>query len=125
MPFKPRQLPDAADLWERYAYNPLTGQVFSRLHPKRKALGYCSRLGYMQTVIRWHGEVQNVFIHRLVWKWVHGSEPGETIDHINRVRSDNRAWNLRIADMFVQRSNRRDSAKARTVSADPPLSDAC
>ena len=125
MPFKPRQLPDAADLWERYAYNPLTGEVFSRLHPKRKALGYRSRLGYMQTVIRWHGEVQNVFMHRLVWKWVHGTEPGETIDHINRIRWDNRAWNLRIADMFLQRSNRSDSPDSHAGLARLPLPDAC
>lgn len=125
MPFKPRQLPNAADLWERYAYNPLTGEVFSRLHPKRKALGYPSRLGYMQTVIRWHGEVQNVFMHRLVWKWVHGTEPGETIDHINRIRTDNRAWNLRIADMFTQRANRSDSPDRHTGLARLPLPDAC
>lgn len=35
--------------------------------------------------------------HRLVWFYVHGSWPKEFIDHINRVRNDNRIANLREA----------------------------
>ena len=63
----------------------------------------------MATVVRWHGHAQNVMIHRLVWKWVTGEEPGVTIDHINRQRSDNRFWNLRIADWVTQMNNRADN----------------
>ena len=33
-------------------------------------------------------------VHRIVWLYVHGSWPNE-IDHINRVRNDNRLINLR------------------------------
>lgn len=35
--------------------------------------------------------------HRLVWLYVYGSFPDCQIDHINRVRSDNRIENLRLA----------------------------
>ena len=109
MPFEPKALPPAADLWERYSYNPLTGELFSLKHPKRKAFGYKDKNGYLQSVIRWHGSKQNVMIHRVIWKWVHGLEPGVTIDHINRQRSDNRFWNLRIADWVTQMNNRADN----------------
>lgn len=33
--------------------------------------------------------------HRLAWLWVYGRFPSQQIDHINRVRSDNRIKNLR------------------------------
>lgn len=38
---------------------------------------------------------QQVFAHRIIWKWVTGLEPTE-IDHINGNSSDNRFENLRV-----------------------------
>lgn len=35
--------------------------------------------------------------HRLVWLWHHGSFPITEIDHINRIKTDNRIENLRVA----------------------------
>lgn len=35
--------------------------------------------------------------HRLVWVYVHGHEPPNEIDHINRIKNDNRLVNLRLA----------------------------
>src|SRR6185436_19280158 len=35
--------------------------------------------------------------HRLAWIYVHGEMPPAEIDHINRVRTDNRLSNLRLA----------------------------
>ena len=108
MPLKAKPLPPAADLWDRYSYNPLTGELFSRLHPRRKALGGYDRAGYLQTKIEWYGErTLNVLIHRVIWKWCSGSDPADTIDHIDQNRDNNRIQNLRIADMTTQRRNRR------------------
>ena len=107
MPLQCKALPPAADLWERYSFNPLTGQVFSRLHPKRRALGTVKpRAGHLETHIRWNNKSQCVQIHRLVWKWVTGQDPVQTIDHINRITADNRIWNLREADWALQMKNR-------------------
>ena len=35
--------------------------------------------------------------HRLAWLYIHGTFPPNDIDHINRVKSDNRLCNLRMA----------------------------
>ena len=107
MPLKSRQLPPAADLWERYSYNPLTGELFSRLHPKRKALGTSKpRAGHLETRLLWTEPPMCAQIHRIIWKWVTGEEPGYTIDHINRIPWDNHFWNLRVADWSTQMLNR-------------------
>ena len=104
MPFKPKALPPVADLWERYSYNPLTGELFSLRRPSLPAVGRPDKSGYL--VINMRGVPGKTSLHRLIYKWVHGTEPGETIDHINRVRDDNRFWNLREADWATQLENR-------------------
>lgn len=44
--------------------------------------------------------------HRLAWMLHYGVAPGEEIDHINRVKLDNRIENLRDADRSVNVLNR-------------------
>lgn len=44
--------------------------------------------------------------HRLAWLYVHGDWPPEQIDHINRVRHDNRIENLRLANNQQNCQNR-------------------
>ena len=44
-------------------------------------------------------------VHRVVWLMMTGSFPTTTIDHINRVRSDNRWSNLRLATITQQAGN--------------------
>jgi len=103
MPYKVTKLPPAADLWERYSINPLTGELFSLKRPNsNKPLGR-SRDGYIRLNLKWCGIEAGA--HRLVWKWFTGFDPSNTIDHINRNRSDNRIWNLREADMTMQNRN--------------------
>ena len=107
MPLQTKPLPPAADLWERYSYNPLTGELFSRIQPKRKALGTSKpRAGHLETRLLWCEPQRCAQIHRIIWKWVTGEEPGYTVDHINRVPWDNRFWNLRVADWSTQMLNR-------------------
>jgi len=43
--------------------------------------------------------------HRLAWFYVHGTMPEQEIDHINRVRSDNRIANLRMASSGQNKQN--------------------
>ena len=50
--------------------------------------------------------------HRLAWLYVHGEFPLHQIDHINRVRTDNRIENLRPAtnlENHQNQSKRRDN----------------
>lgn len=44
--------------------------------------------------------------HRLAWLWMNGCWPKEQIDHINRVRNDNRWVNLRAASNRQNAYNR-------------------
>ena len=43
--------------------------------------------------------------HRLAWLYVHGCWPVSEIDHINRVRNDNRISNLREANKCTNQQN--------------------
>lgn len=45
-------------------------------------------------------------LHRLAWMYVHGEFPNGDIDHINRVRNDNRLTNLRVVNRCVNQQNR-------------------
>lgn len=38
-----------------------------------------------------------ILAHRLAWLYVHGEWPEGDVDHVNRVRDDNRITNLRVA----------------------------
>lgn len=49
--------------------------------------------------------------HRLVWLYIHGTWPLDQIDHINSVRHDNRALNLRNVTNSVNQQNQK---KARS-----------
>jgi HNH endonuclease/AP2 domain len=45
--------------------------------------------------------------HRIAWLYVYGKFPhkNQQIDHINRIKSDNRICNLRIADVVLNAHN--------------------
>lgn len=44
--------------------------------------------------------------HRIAWLWMEGYFPSEQIDHINRIGTDNRWCNLRLADNLTNSRNR-------------------
>ena len=101
-----KTLPPAELLWEMFSYNPLTGR-FMRLTDEgpraRKGVlaGYINNRGYYCVTVRG----TDYLLHRLVYKWVTGNEPNETLDHYNRIPLDNHWGNLREATWHEQRMN--------------------
>ena len=49
--------------------------------------------GYVQIMV----DYKNYTAHRLAWLYVHGRWPHNQIDHINRIKDDNKITNLREA----------------------------
>ena len=58
--------------------------------------------------------------HRLAWLYIYGEMPKNKIDHINRIKNDNRICNLREATIsqngFNQNLNKRNTSGFRNVS---------
>ena len=92
-------------LRELLQYAPETGEFMWRVsHPRAKVgaiAGATDHYGYV--VIRLDGHLYKA--HRLAWLYVHGVWPPKNIDHINRVKNDNRMENLRLADQSINMHN--------------------
>lgn len=86
-----------AQLKELLHYCPDTGvftHIKARSGIKTGAVAGCKRAdGYVTVSVL--GRPYRA--HRLAWLYINGEFPGNDIDHINRVRSDNRFCNLRLA----------------------------
>lgn len=94
------------DLQSIVNYDPLTGVFTNKIDrnpraPKGAIAGYTNTIGY--TVIQING--RKLHAHRLVWLYMTGEWPLHEIDHINRVRSDNRFENLRQATSAENKHN--------------------
>lgn len=89
-----------------FKYNPDTGIITYKISRGCKAAGfeagYLHRTGYIQIEV--NGKAY--LAHRLAWLLYWGSWPKENIDHINRVKTDNRICNLRDCSQKVNTSNR-------------------
>ena len=78
-----------------FSYDPDTGELWwkekrsNRQDMSRRA-GSQNAAGYWQFSYKGSVYLQ----HRVIWKMVHGKWPKE-VDHINRIKSDNRLENLR------------------------------
>ncbi|WP_054442372.1 HNH endonuclease signature motif containing protein, partial [Enterobacter cloacae] len=84
-------------LKELLSYDEKTG-VFTWIKKRQNVVvgrvaGHIDRLGYERITIS--GKIY--LSHRLAWLYVHGYLPEKEIDHINRIRNDNRIANLREA----------------------------
>ena len=89
-------LPSRDEIISRISYDPETGQ-FTRLTPhkgpKKSAIAGCVHAdGYVHV----HLLGRNYLAHRLAWLCMTGETPPR-VDHKNRIRSDNRWGNLRLA----------------------------
>lgn len=65
-------------------------------------LGTVGNKGYLY--VRFNNS--SYLVHRVVWLLHTGKWPVDQIDHINRIKNDNRPCNLREADHFVNAGNR-------------------
>ena len=72
------------------SYDPVTGIVTRNGIPQTR----CRRKGYIRVCIN---KKMYTATH-IIWKLVTGEFPDGEIDHINRVRDDNRWENLRLTD---------------------------
>lgn len=96
----------AERLREVVHYDSETG-VFTRLKSRRsdrvgERLGYNDGVGYLAGTI----DNKKFRLHRLAWLYVYGEWPGNHLDHINGVRSDNRICNLRNVTQVENQQNR-------------------
>jgi len=57
--------------------------------------------GYVQIMI----DKENYLAHRLAWFYVYGKWPNNQIDHINRIKTDNKISNLRDVDNSKNQHN--------------------
>jgi hypothetical protein len=84
-------------LKELFHYNPETG-VFTRLITAGGQVagatpGRINTNGYRDISV----DGRRYMAHRLAWLYIYGLFPESEIDHINRIKDDNRIANLRIA----------------------------
>ena len=87
-----------SELKRQLEYFPATGRFKWLISPssqvrKGRVAGTVGGTGYRQIGI--NGQLH--YAHRLAWLYTHGVFPKTHIDHINRVRDDNRLINLREA----------------------------
>lgn len=81
-----------------FSYDPETGKVTRVVTRMQKAKagdspGTVDKTGYIRVTI----SGRSYALHRVIWLYVHGYLPEHDIDHINRIRTDNRLENLREA----------------------------
>lgn len=105
----PKPMPELSELHKLFCYNQQSGIVthlrnctFNK-HLRGQTVGYLDSNGYLQT---WAINGQYL-LHRLAYYMTTGEQP-PVVDHINRVRSDNRFTNLRASNLCWNAKNRED-----------------
>lgn len=97
---------DISTLKDRLFYNQETGIFVWRAykHAKRvgKPAGIVHPNGYVIIHLKPFGQYR---AHRLAWFYMTGEWPKDQIDHINRIKTDNRFSNLREANASDQQMN--------------------
>lgn len=100
---------DANYLKERFEYDASTGALFWKKANKRwigKEAGAIHICAHGKRYIRCLLDGKNVYVHRIIWTMVHGSQP-VNIDHIDGDSLNNRIENLRSVTHDVNTKNQR------------------
>lgn len=98
--------------------DPDAGIAWSTRGGSRRQLGTANQKGYLVCTLHHERCRQQVKVHRLIWIASRGAIPsGYVIDHINRVKHDNRISNLRLADAVMNARNRRSYAGSENPSS--------
>jgi HNH endonuclease len=106
-------------LKELFHYDPDTG-IFTRIpwldkNGAIRGLGKCGGIdseGYIRHRINYEKYKSVRYkAHQLAWFYVYGVWPDGDIDHINRIKTDNRICNLRIVTNHINRQNLKSAYK--------------
>lgn len=96
-------------IFEFFEYDPESGNLFWKKNPVGACRSFIGRkagtvinTGYL--IVKLDGEA--FLAHRIAWTLHFGCEPKHEIDHINRVRSDNRIANLRDVPCYENNQNK-------------------
>ena len=113
MSFKTKPLPDLTLLKEEFEYMPHTGAIIRR--STGKLCTYKESNGYLRVRVN----KQFVRAHRLAWALYNNEDPRDlVVDHINRVRHDNRITNLRVVTIAENNQNRDTISLYRALETD-------
>lgn len=109
----------AARLRELLHYDPETGVFTSRVVRNQlrpgQPVGYLNDQSYIWFIV----DCRYYKAHRAAWLYMTGEWPKHQIDHINRVKDDNRWANLRDVPAAVNSQNRRHSSKSGLLGVSP------
>ena len=108
MPQQCKPLPTPEELWDLFALNPLTGELFWRTNPSRSCRpdGLAGSTSHISGYVRLSIKKQVYFAQRVVRAWVDGKDPGDTdLDHVDRNKQNNQPWNIRICTRSQNRAN--------------------
>ena len=113
-----KKYPSAETLRELLIYNPCTGELRWKRRPHRdwrdlrhnrhkagRVAGTTQPGGYVFIGID-HAKQYRFLAHRIAWILWYGEDPTLEIDHINRIKNDNRITNLRTVDRSAQARNK-------------------
>jgi|SRR5215469_3275827 len=98
---------DPGFIRQTFNYSPHTGEVTWNVALSRR-IREGARAGFLddQGRIKIGIEGKEYFAHRIIWVWMTGVWPTKEIDHINKIKSDNRWTNLREATPSENHRNR-------------------
>lgn len=103
-----KKMPTQSRVKEILNYDPESGRFTYLKNDKTNrqragmTAGYINQRGYRKILI----DGKYYFAHRIAWLYVYGRWPLIAIDHINRVKDDNRISNLREATHSLNNRNK-------------------